>query len=220
MAEVRAYQLDFVEQKYSWAHINQVACALRLFYGITLGQREAFERIVTGKAPEKLPPVLNREEIPRFLAAGCGIAQSRCPDDGLCRRLAGWRGRPSQGLPRSTARLELTIARATLREGQLAFVNLRPLLADRVFKLGARAGPTSRRISRTSAVAGHGWTRLGFARPNERATGRNKLRPSPLQANTRSRGRALTFASNGYNQKAPEVASTLLEAFRPVSLSG
>ena len=61
MAEVRAYRLYLVEQKYSWAHINQVACALRFFYGITLGQRAAFERIVTGKAPEKLPPVLNRE---------------------------------------------------------------------------------------------------------------------------------------------------------------
>ena len=73
MAEVRAYQLHLVEQKYSWAHINQVACALRFFYGITLGQRAAFERIVTGKAPEKLPPVLNREEIVRFLGAVAGL---------------------------------------------------------------------------------------------------------------------------------------------------
>jgi site-specific recombinase XerD len=73
MAEVRAYQLHLVEQKYSWAHINQVACALRFFYGITLGQRAAFERIVTGKAPEKLPPVLNREEIARFLGAVAGL---------------------------------------------------------------------------------------------------------------------------------------------------
>ena len=63
-----AYQLHLVEQKYSWVHINQVACALHFFYGITLGQRVAFERIVTGKAPGKLPPVLNREEIARFLA--------------------------------------------------------------------------------------------------------------------------------------------------------
>ena len=73
MEEVRAYQLHLVERKYSWTHINQVACALRFFYGITLGQKEAFERIVSGKEPEKLPPVLNREEIARFLAAVAGL---------------------------------------------------------------------------------------------------------------------------------------------------
>jgi len=73
MEEVRAYQLHLVEQKYSWSHINQVACALRFFYGITLGQKEAFERIVSGREPEKLPPVLNREEIARFLDAVAGL---------------------------------------------------------------------------------------------------------------------------------------------------
>jgi integrase/recombinase XerD len=73
MEEVRAYQLHLVEQKYSWSHINQVACALRFFYGITLGQKEAFERIVSGREPEKLPPVLNREEIARFLEAVAGL---------------------------------------------------------------------------------------------------------------------------------------------------
>ena len=31
MEEVRAYQLHLVGQKYSWTHINQVACALRFF---------------------------------------------------------------------------------------------------------------------------------------------------------------------------------------------
>lgn len=73
MEDVRAYQLHLVDQKYSWPHINQVACALRFFYGITLGQKEAFERIVAGKEPEKLPPVLNREEIVRFLEAVAGL---------------------------------------------------------------------------------------------------------------------------------------------------
>ena len=45
MEDVRAYQLHVIAQKYSWSHVNQVACALRFFYGITLGQKEAFERI-------------------------------------------------------------------------------------------------------------------------------------------------------------------------------
>jgi len=73
MEDVRAYQLHLVGQKYSWAHINQVACALRFFYGVTLSQKEAFQRIITGKDPEKLPPVLDDEEIVRFLEAVEGV---------------------------------------------------------------------------------------------------------------------------------------------------
>jgi integrase/recombinase XerD len=73
MEDVRAYQLHLVGQKYSWSHINQVACALRFFYGITLGQKEAIERIVTGKDPEKLPPVLDYEEVACFLKAVDGM---------------------------------------------------------------------------------------------------------------------------------------------------
>jgi site-specific recombinase XerD len=71
--QVRAYQLHLIAQKRSWSHINQVACALRFFYGVTLGQREAVARIVSGKGPEKLPPVLNPEEIIRFLEAVAGL---------------------------------------------------------------------------------------------------------------------------------------------------
>jgi integrase/recombinase XerD len=73
LEEVRAYQLHLVSQEYSWTHINQVACALRFMYGITLGRREAFERIVSGKEPEKLPQVLNQGEIQHFLAAVLGL---------------------------------------------------------------------------------------------------------------------------------------------------
>lgn len=73
MEDVRAYQLHLVGQKYSWAHINQVACALRFFYGVTLSQKEAFQRIITSKDPEKLPPVLDDEEIVRFLEAVEGV---------------------------------------------------------------------------------------------------------------------------------------------------
>src|SRR4051795_4631458 len=32
--QVRAYQLHLIAQKRSWSHINQVACALRFFYGV------------------------------------------------------------------------------------------------------------------------------------------------------------------------------------------
>ena len=73
MEEVRAYQLHLVAKNHSWSHINQVACALRFFYGVTLGQKEAFERIVFGREPEKLPAVLNAEEVVRFLEAVEGL---------------------------------------------------------------------------------------------------------------------------------------------------
>src|SRR3974390_680081 len=73
MEDVRGYQLHLIEKKFSWSHVNQVACALRFLYGITLGQKEAFERIVAGKEPEKLPPVLSRDEIVRFLGAVTGL---------------------------------------------------------------------------------------------------------------------------------------------------
>ena len=37
------------------------------------GQKEAFERIVFGREPEKLPAVLNAEEVVRFLEAVEGL---------------------------------------------------------------------------------------------------------------------------------------------------
>ena len=71
--DVRAYQLHLIAKQRSWSHINQTACALRFFYGVTMGQQEAFERIVNGREPDKLPPVLAPEEIARFLEAVVGL---------------------------------------------------------------------------------------------------------------------------------------------------
>ena len=73
LEQVRSYQLHLIRQKHSWSHINQVACALRFFYGVTLGQTEAFERVVGGQKPDKLPLVLSAEEIARFLQAVTGL---------------------------------------------------------------------------------------------------------------------------------------------------
>lgn len=73
LEQVRAYQLHLIKQKRSWSHINQIACALRFLYGVTLGQTEAFERIVGGRKPDKLPLVLSAEEIARFLRAVPGL---------------------------------------------------------------------------------------------------------------------------------------------------
>ena len=71
--DVRAYQLHLIAQKRSWSHINQAACALRFFYGVTMGQEDAFERIINGREPQKLPPVLAPDEIARFLEAVVGL---------------------------------------------------------------------------------------------------------------------------------------------------
>lgn len=48
-------------------------CALRFFYGVTLGRADAFERIVAAREPQKLPVVLSGDEIVRFLEAVPGL---------------------------------------------------------------------------------------------------------------------------------------------------
>lgn len=73
MDAVRAYQLHLVSERKSRAHINKVACALRFFYGVTLDQPEAFERITNGRDREKLPLVLDKDEIARFLELVVGL---------------------------------------------------------------------------------------------------------------------------------------------------
>ena len=67
--EVRAYQLHLIGLKRSWTHINQVTCALRFFYVVTLGRTEAVERIISAREPLKQPLVLSAEEVVRFLEA-------------------------------------------------------------------------------------------------------------------------------------------------------
>ena len=151
MEDVRAYQLHLVAQKYSWSHINQVACALRFFYGITLGQKEAFERIVAGKEPEKLPPVLSPEETARFLEAVAGCAQSCCADDRLCGGLARRRGRaPEDRLDRQRTDVDPRRGRqggqGSLRDAVAAAAGDPPrLLAAGTAAFVAVSGPGARR---------------------------------------------------------------------------
>jgi integrase/recombinase XerD len=71
--EVRAYQIHLAGLRQSWSHINQVSCALRFFFGVTLGRQEAFARIAVAKEPKKLPVVLSADEIVRFLQAVPGL---------------------------------------------------------------------------------------------------------------------------------------------------
>jgi integrase/recombinase XerD len=69
LEQVRAYQVHLAAQKRSWSHINQASCALRFFYGVTLGRSEALAGIVSAREPQKLPVVLSADEIVQFLEA-------------------------------------------------------------------------------------------------------------------------------------------------------
>jgi integrase/recombinase XerD len=88
--EVRAFQLHLLERRVSWSSFNQAVCALRFFYGITLGRPEQLPLIPYGKRPKTLPSVLSPDEVLRLinaekpgrdrlllqLAYGCGLRLS------------------------------------------------------------------------------------------------------------------------------------------------
>jgi site-specific recombinase XerD len=67
--EVHAFQVHLVANGISWPGLNQIVCALRFFYGVTLGQPTIPERIAYARQPQKLPVVLSPDEVVRFLEA-------------------------------------------------------------------------------------------------------------------------------------------------------
>jgi integrase/recombinase XerD len=67
--EVRAFQMHLVATGISWPGLNQIVCALRFFYGVTLGHDAIPERIPYAREPRKLPVVLSTDEVVRFLEA-------------------------------------------------------------------------------------------------------------------------------------------------------
>jgi integrase/recombinase XerD len=69
LEEVHAYQVHLASKGVAWATLNQIVCALRFLYGVTLIQNEVTERIPYAKRPRTLLEVLNREEVVRFLEA-------------------------------------------------------------------------------------------------------------------------------------------------------
>lgn len=69
LEDVRAFQVHLVSSGISWPALNQTVCALRFFYGVTLGHGEIPERIPYARAPRKLPVVLSDDEVVRFLEA-------------------------------------------------------------------------------------------------------------------------------------------------------
>jgi len=69
LEDVRAFQVHFMSTGISWPALNQTVCALRFFYGVTLGHAEIPERIPYAREPRKLPVVLSADEVVRFLEA-------------------------------------------------------------------------------------------------------------------------------------------------------
>jgi site-specific recombinase XerD len=67
--DVRSYQVYLVSQGISWPSLNQTVCALRFFYGVTLGRNEMPERIAYAREPRKLPLILGADEVVCFLEA-------------------------------------------------------------------------------------------------------------------------------------------------------
>ena len=66
---MRAFQVHLISTGLSWPALNQTVCALRFFYGVTLGHGEIPERIPYAREPRKLPVILSADEVVRFLEA-------------------------------------------------------------------------------------------------------------------------------------------------------
>ena len=73
LEDVRSFQVYLASNGISWAALNQTVCALKFFYGVTLGQAELPERIPYARRPRTLPIVLSADEVVRFLEAVPGL---------------------------------------------------------------------------------------------------------------------------------------------------
>src|SRR6202051_1222944 len=69
LEDVRAFQVHLISNGISWPALNQTVCALRFFYGVTLGHGEIPERIPYAREHGTLPVVLGADEVVRFLEA-------------------------------------------------------------------------------------------------------------------------------------------------------
>ncbi len=69
LEDVRTYQVHLISKGISWASLNQVVCALRFFYGVTLGCDAIPERIAYAREPRKRPAAPSADAVVRFLEA-------------------------------------------------------------------------------------------------------------------------------------------------------
>jgi site-specific recombinase XerD len=69
LEDVRSYQLHLVGRGLQAATIIPIMCAIRFFYGTTLGQANVAEHIPLGRKADTLPAILTRDQVVRFLKA-------------------------------------------------------------------------------------------------------------------------------------------------------
>lgn len=68
--DIRTYLVHLVgEKRVSWTCFNQMVCALRFFYGVTLGRGDVIPDIPFPRSCRKLPTVLSADEVERLLRA-------------------------------------------------------------------------------------------------------------------------------------------------------
>jgi integrase/recombinase XerD len=95
LEDVRAFQAHLVSTGISWPALNQIVCALRFFYGVTLGEAVIPERIPYAREPSKLPTVLSPDEVVQFLEA---VSSLKCRAALTCGYAAGLRASEVAGL--------------------------------------------------------------------------------------------------------------------------
>ena len=66
---VRQYQLHLVRSGFKAGYVNRTMSALRFFYKVTMGRRDALEMIPLAKEPKTLRRVLTPEEVVRLIEA-------------------------------------------------------------------------------------------------------------------------------------------------------
>ena len=71
--DLRRFQLDLVERGSGRGSVNAAVTALQFFFDVTLGRGELMAKMSHVHQPRKLPTVLGREEVERFLAAAPGL---------------------------------------------------------------------------------------------------------------------------------------------------
>lgn len=67
--EIRAYQLHLIDRRVSYSLFNQAVCAIIFLYRVTLKAPFTVEWVAYARNPRKLPVVLSRDEVLKFLDA-------------------------------------------------------------------------------------------------------------------------------------------------------
>ena len=104
--EVQRYLLYIREErKLSASTCNQIRCALKFFYEVTVRRPQVSLAVPPMRQAQKLPQILSREEVERIIAATRTLARAAVAHGGLRRRAAGQRGgSAAPGRPRCRAR--------------------------------------------------------------------------------------------------------------------